>query len=54
MVLTGCPKTSVLNYQAKVRGKNIKFDLEQATKARGGVEIQFYSFFNTGTRWGGC
>jgi hypothetical protein len=31
----------------------IKFTLQQATKAHGGVEVQLYSFFNLGARWGG-
>ena len=42
------------NIKGKVR---VKFTLEQATKGRGvegGVEVQFYTFFNPGTRWGGC
>jgi hypothetical protein len=34
-------------YQVKV-----KFTLEQATKAQGGVEVQLYSFFNLGAWWG--
>jgi hypothetical protein len=30
----------------------IKFTLEHATKPIGGVEVQIYSFFNLGARWG--
>ena len=32
---------------------NLKFTPEQTTKAREGVEIYLYSFFNLGARWGG-
>ena len=35
----------------KVKVK-VKFTLEQATQAHGGVEVQLYSFFNLGARWG--
>jgi hypothetical protein len=31
----------------------VKFSLEQATKAHREIEVQLYSFFNPGTRWGG-
>jgi len=30
-----------------------KFTLEQATKAQRGVEVQLYSSFSLGARWGG-
>jgi hypothetical protein len=30
----------------------VKVTLEQATKAQRGVEVQLYSFFNIGARWG--
>jgi len=36
------------------KGKGIKFTPEQATKALRGVEVQIYSFFNLGARWGEC
>ena len=31
----------------------VKFALEQAKKAQRVVEVQLYSFFNLGARWGG-
>jgi hypothetical protein len=31
----------------------VKFNLEQATKVRDGVDLQLYSFFNPGARLGG-
>jgi len=37
-------------YYIKVK---IKFALEQDTKTQRGVEVQLYSFFNLGARWGG-
>jgi hypothetical protein len=30
----------------------VKFTLEQATKAQGGVKVLLYFFFNLGIRWG--
>ena len=36
----------------KVKVK-VKFTLQQATKAHRGVEVDLYSFFNLGARWGG-
>ena len=30
----------------------VKFVLQHAMKAGGGVEVQLYSFFNLGARWG--
>jgi hypothetical protein len=30
----------------------VKFALQQVTKAQRGVEVQLYSFFNLGARWG--
>ena len=30
-----------------------KISLEEATKVQRGVEVQLYSFFNLGARWGG-
>jgi hypothetical protein len=32
---------------------SVKFALEQATKARGGIQVYLYTFFNLGARWGG-
>ena len=31
----------------------VNFTLEQTTKPQMGVEVQLYSFFNFGARWGG-
>ena len=41
--------------KVKVKVKlKVKFTLERAKKAqRGRVEVQLYSFFNLGARWGG-
>jgi len=38
---------------ARIENVKVKFTLEQATKAQRGVEIELYSFFNIGARWGG-
>jgi len=40
------------NVKVKVKLK-VMFTLEQATKTQRGLEVQLYSFFNFGARWGG-
>jgi len=38
---------------ARRKEVKVKFTLQQAMKAQGRAEVQFYSFFNLGARWGG-
>jgi hypothetical protein len=40
----------MLLYNLDVHVK-VRFTLEEAIRPRGGVEVEFYSFFNLGTRW---
>ena len=44
----------VLRYSSLFQQKvKVKFPLEQATKAQKGADVQLYSSFSLGTRWGG-
>jgi len=42
-----------MNINRTVSRVNVKITIEQDMKAQMGVEVQLYSFFNLGARWGG-